>query len=161
MTQILDKAGCAYIPQDGGGLPPLLLTLYHTTMLKNDWSKPMEVKYWNSRNFFITFSDWNSNPVDLTWATILFTVKKTNEIEQTTDTDNTALLQKVITDTIPLEWKITVAITPDDTVTIGIWDFVYDIKIIWNETKQWNSPLSTISILKVATQITDTGVIPN
>jgi archaellin len=77
------------------------------------------VKYGNSKSFFITLTNSAGSAIDLTDATILFTVKKTNEIEQETDTDETALLTKTITDITPLEGKFTISISPEDTKTIG------------------------------------------
>ena len=121
-------------------------------MLKNDGSITMQVKYGNSKNFFITIPNSEWGALDLTDSTILFTVKKTADLEKQSETDDTALLQKTIIPGEPELGKFTISITPEDTQKIGVWDFSYDCKIIWTDWRQQNTPLSVFSVLKVSTQ---------
>ena len=125
-------------------------------MLKASGSPSMEMKYWNSKNFIVSLTNNSKLPIDLTWALhIFFTVKKTSEIEEISETDEPALFQKDVVDWIdddPETGKFTMTITPDETKEIWFWDFSYDFKIVWSDEAQYSTSIWIFTIAKVVTQ---------
>jgi len=114
----------------------------------------MYVKYGNSKNFFVTLTNSAWTAINLTGATVLFTVKKNAELSETDPTDSKALLEKTITDfdTPRTNGKFTLTLSPEDTAQIGLWDFSYDFKITWSDQSIYNTDIGVISIGKVSTQ---------
>jgi len=121
-------------------------------MIKKEWLESILVKLGNSKNIFFTLTNSEDQAIDLTGATIYFTVKKAIDIEEIDVTDTNALLTKTITDVTPLEWKFTVSITPTDTETLWLWDFSYDCKVVRSESSQHSTPVWVLTIAKVVTQ---------
>jgi hypothetical protein len=73
----------------------------------------------------LTFVDADGNPYDLTDKIVLFTVK---ELDDVTDTDSLAVIQKDITDAFDSTGAATLSLTDEDTnVAIGI--YKWDIRV--------------------------------
>jgi len=76
--------------------------------------------------FTTTFTDEAWLPINLTWATVYFTVKKEDDY---TNDDVNAVIAKVITShTTPLSWITTITLSHTDT-NIAEWEYYYDIQL--------------------------------
>jgi len=77
-------------------------------------------------SFNIVFQDDDGNPIDITGATVYFTLKV-----NTTDTDANAALQKVVTThTNPTVGETTVALTHSDTSGLSPGTYFYDFQAV-------------------------------
>ena len=80
----------------------------------------------DTRSITLTFTDKNSDPIDLTGATLWFTVKSA-----VADADADAVIQKKITDhTDPTNGISTVVISPEDTENLPIARYFYDFQLV-------------------------------
>jgi hypothetical protein len=74
----------------------------------------------------LTFTDKNNQPINLTGATLWFTVKK-NPL----DSDADAVIQKQITNHIdPINGISSVIITPEDTENLDTMKYYYDFQLV-------------------------------
>ena len=80
----------------------------------------------DTKPIILTFTDKNNNPIDLTGATLWFTVKKVP-----TDLDVDAVIQKQITTfTDATNGIASVVITSDDTNDLDIMKYYYDFQLV-------------------------------
>lgn len=83
----------------------------------------------DSASFDITFKDRDGNPINLTNATVFFTVKS-----NVTDEEEDALITKDIVDFANVETGVaTVVLTPSDISSVG--EFFYDVQLKDGEGK--------------------------
>ncbi len=86
----------------------------------------LEVYRGDDKTWKITFKDANQNPIDITGATVWFTVK-----ENATDTDPQAVIQKQITThTVPLQGETELILVPADTQNLEATDYEYDMQLV-------------------------------
>ena len=87
----------------------------------------MKFTRWDDIDLSIRFTnqdDWS--PLDITWATVYFTVKKT---WSDWDDDSDALIQKDQTiHTDALDWKTTISLSHTDT-NVPSWLYEYDFQV--------------------------------
>ena len=122
-------------------------------MMSKNGANTIICKYDNPKNINATLKNSEDTPINLTWATIYFTVNKTDDVDDIDTTGEKELLKKEITDITPLEWKFTLTLSPADTKTIGLWNFSYDFKVVWDENTKYTTPIGILTISNVVNQI--------
>lgn len=87
----------------------------------------MKISRWDQYPLDVTLKDQDWIVVDLTWATVRFTVRKSATINDTDDT--TAVISKIINSfSSPTLWVFTINFVESDTATLDIWDYYFDVQ---------------------------------
>lgn len=81
----------------------------------------------DSTNINVTFTDENSDPVNITGKTIFFTAK--NKIDEEVDDSDAVITKDVITHSNPTAGQTVIALTADDT-SVPIGEYFYDIQMV-------------------------------
>ena len=90
-------------------------------------TQAIEIIRWDTQIRTTFFKDESSDPVDLTGATVWFTVKERQYLN--IDNDDDVIIQKIITThTSPLTWETLIELDNADTNTT-VWDYYYDLQI--------------------------------
>lgn len=111
------------------------------------------MNYSNDKLRSVTLKDWDGVVVDLTDCTILMTVKNKKDIDYVDPEDSKALLKKTITSIPdPTSGTFSFSITASESVSIGVWKFYYDFKVINISNLQYSTRVWELEIEKVATQ---------
>jgi len=88
----------------------------------------LEIFRGDSKNYKLILTDNSGNPIDLTGKTVIFTVKKSEN-----DDDSNAKIQKVITThTDPVNGKTEISLLPDDT-ELEPDTYIFDIQLSDNQ----------------------------
>lgn len=97
----------------------------------------MYIKRWDQFTTVLRFRDHNKQPVNITWATLFFTVRPEKKPTETTDT--IVSIQKNITaHTNATEWLSSLFLSKSDT-NLTPWIYYWEIQI----KLSWWSILST------------------
>lgn len=115
-------------------------------------SLPIEIIRWDTQERTTLFKDENWDPVDLTGATVWFTVKKGQYLN--IDNDDNVLIQKVITShTSPLTWETLIELSNSET-NKETWDYYYDLQIKFPNDNIFSVAKWVFSIVQDVTKAT-------
>lgn len=111
-----------------------------------------EIKRWDQYNKAVEFSDNLGAPVDITGATVYFTVRTESTIWDADDT--TAIIQKDVTlHSDAINWKTTIPLTSTDTDQTP-WDYLWEIQIKFSSGDIRTTNTDTIRIVQDLTKRT-------
>ena len=76
-----------------------------------------------------TFEDENFDPINITWYTVFFTVKKKSDVDDDDATDSNAKIKKTVTThTDPINGITVIALSNTDT-KIDVWEYIADLQL--------------------------------
>jgi len=105
----------------------------------------------NPHSFNLHVKDDAGNDYNLTGKTVMFTVK---EIEDDSDTDSLAIIQKDITvHSLPLEGRTILSLTSDDT-NVPVKVYKWDIRIAEDPNVQMNTDMAVCEVKDIVTKRT-------
>lgn len=106
-------------------------------------STKIEIIRGDDHTLSVDFKDQDNVAIDLTWATVHFTVKGVNDVKSD-DTD--AIIHKEITvHTNAVAWLTDIVLTDEDTTPAGL--YYYDLQVVHSDGTKNSIPRGYLEIL--------------
>ena len=110
----------------------------------------MQIIRWDDAIINVEFTDENDAPVNLTWSTVYFTVKRERDLKKPDDSD--ALIKKTITEfDNPTAWICEIELDNQET-DLAPWDYYYDLQIKSVDGKITSAQKDVLTIIQDVTR---------